>query len=488
MSERPSELEIRRKVISGLKWSTILKIASQLVSWVTTLVVVRYLTPYDYGLNAMLEVPIEIGMLFGGWGMYSALIQQKQTPQHELGAVFGFLLLLNGLIFMVLVTCAGLIASYFREPHLVELIWAISIIFLLLPFRTIPNALLDQQLDFKLRSQVDLAASLCGSVIALVLALLGTGVWALVAAVIANYVVRAVVLLFIQPWLVRPHLDFAVAKPLLVSGSLILMTNVIFVATGKSLDLIAAPTLGAHAIGLFAVAQQLALMPISRLMPIINQTLYPAFALLRDNVEASRTYLLKSIEMSSIVIFPLTLGMACVANDMILVLFGEKWLPMELPLILLGLSMPIMLVRQLCCAPLNALGQAKPALQINLAIFLMQALGAFIAMQYGIMGLVALVMLVQPVALILSYCLTRNIYRIHSTDLLKATRPACIAATLMALPLIALNMLLPISGHIALLLVKIALGGICYVLAIRFLFPPQYRDIRGHLTRKKTAA
>lgn len=485
MSERPSEIEIRHKVISGLKWSTILKATSQLVSWITTLVVVRYLTPYDYGLNAMLEVPIEVGMLLGGWGMYSALIQQKQTPEKELGAIFGFLLLINSLIFIALVAGSGLIAAYFREPRLVELIWAIAVIFLLLPFRTIPNALLDQRLDFKLRSQVDLGASLCGSVIALVLALLGAGVWALVAAVIANYVVRAVVLLFIQPWLIRPHLDFAVAKPLLISGSLILMTNVIFVATGKSLDLIAAPTLGAHAIGLFAVAQQLALMPISRLMPIINQTLYPAFALLRDDIEAARTYLLKSVEMSSIVIFPLTLGIACVAHDMILVLFGEKWLPMELPLALLGLSMPIMLVRQLCSAPLNALGEARAALQINLAIFVMQALGAFIAMHYGIMGLVVLVMLVQPAALALTYHLTRNIYRIRWSDLLTASRPACVAAVLMALPLLLLNQLSAMPVNVASLLGKILLGGICYVLAIRFLFPLQYQHIRSHLGRTK---
>jgi O-antigen/teichoic acid export membrane protein len=487
MSKQENELELRRKVISGLKWSTVLKFASQIISWVSTLVVVRYLTPDDYGLNAMLEVPVEVGMLLGGWGMYAALIQKKQTPAQDLAAVFGFLLLVNGLIFAALLLSADMIAAYFKDERLVQLVWAISVIFLLLPFRTIPNALLDQRLDFKRRSQVDLGASICGALLSLVLAVLGAGVWALVASVIANYAIRAIVLMFIEPWIVRPTLKLAPIKPLLLTGTLILLNSVIFIATGKSLDLVAAPALGAYTIGLFAVAQQLALMPISRLMPIINQTLYPAFARLSDDTEQARIYLLKSIEFSSIVIFPLTIGMACVSRDLIECLFGEKWLPMQTALTLLGLIMPVMLVRQLCAAPLNAMGHARTSLWINIAIFLIQLAGVFIAVQHGLPGLIALVVLLQPLALLITYLMSRRIYLIRPVELVLATWPATLSVGIMAFALTGINLAIPAWTGIPALACKIALGGLLYGLALRLLFREQFSLILSHLSPARKA-
>ena len=63
MSHDKHEAQIRKKLISGTKWAVAVRIATQAFSWVVTLIMVRLLLPVDYGLNAMIEVPIELLML-----------------------------------------------------------------------------------------------------------------------------------------------------------------------------------------------------------------------------------------------------------------------------------------------------------------------------------------------------------------------------------------------------------------------------------------
>ena len=53
-------MEVEREAIAGLKWMTIAKLAGQGVSWAVTLIVLRLLSPADYGLMAISAVIISI--------------------------------------------------------------------------------------------------------------------------------------------------------------------------------------------------------------------------------------------------------------------------------------------------------------------------------------------------------------------------------------------------------------------------------------------
>ena len=46
-------MSLRAKVLSGLRWITVAKLSTQLISWASTIVVMRLLRPDDYGLIAM---------------------------------------------------------------------------------------------------------------------------------------------------------------------------------------------------------------------------------------------------------------------------------------------------------------------------------------------------------------------------------------------------------------------------------------------------
>src|ERR1700712_5392520 len=144
MDKQKNHTEIIDKVLAGARWAAILRLVGQAISWLSTIVVVRFISPEDYGLNAMLEAPLELMMMLSAFGLNLALVRSKNIEQDELRSVFGWLLVINGLLFLAYFFGGALIAIYFDEPRLELLAKVLAFVFLLAPFRVIPNALLDR--------------------------------------------------------------------------------------------------------------------------------------------------------------------------------------------------------------------------------------------------------------------------------------------------------------------------------------------------------
>lgn len=482
------ETELRAKLISGAKWATVIRILSQLVSWGVTLAMVRLLTPRDYGLNAMIEVPIELLMLFSTLGIDAAIIRFSKRDPEQLASAFGLLLLVNSTLFLSLVFAASQIATYFNEPRLETLIQATGLIFVLSPFRTIPNALLDMALDFKLKSQVELAAAIVSSLLALTLAFFGFGVWALVGAILSNSILRAGLLAYFRPWIIRPMLRWEPVRELLKYGIIITLGETIGVLAGKSVNILAGPTLGAEVLGYYAVALVFSQLPMNKVMPILQQTMFPAFAKLKNQPEMARLYLLKSLQLSAFVIFPLTIGMACVSDHVVSVIFGAKWEVITLPLaILAGLS-PLRLINQIFYGPLIAVGKAKIVSTFQAVGLVIFASGALVAAQYGLMGLVGLSSFALVVGTAISVAVGGKVFKVGVTDLLRAVWPAFSASLAMAVVLISTKMFYLEQSGLLRLVLEVMVGGGVYIFTVRIFFRSNFDEIRKHLISKGPSA
>ena len=475
------ETELRAKLISGAKWATVVRFASQAFSWVITLIMVRLLTPADYGLNAMIEVPIELLMLFSTLGMDAAIIRFGKRDAEQLASTFGLLLLLNMLFFLILLLSAGMIASYFKEPRLTALIQVTALIFVLTPFRVIPNALLDMDLDFKLKSQVELAASVISALVALLLALAGAGVWALVAAILLNTVLRAGPLMYLRPWILRPALRIAPVRELLNYGVVIMAGGAIGVISAKALSLLAGPHLGVEVLGFYAVASVFSMLPMSKVMPILQQTMFPAFAQLKDQPAMARKYLLKSLELAALIIFPLTIGMACVSGHLVTVVFGDKWRAISLPLTILAALGPLRLVNQIFHGPLNAIGHAKSVTTINFISLAVLSGGALYAASHGLMGLIYLTGLSVLIATSVSVTIGGKVFGTTPQDLIKSVTPALTASLAMAAALVTSKYLIADQSGLIRLLLEVAGGGCIYLLVIRLFFSVKFDEIKNHI-------
>jgi O-antigen/teichoic acid export membrane protein len=188
----PGEPALRQRVLAALGWALTGRMLAQAASWVITLVVIRLLTPEDYGLMALATIFVTLVALVNELGMGGALIQADRLTQAQIRQTFGIVIVIQ-LAFALLIFATALpVALFFDDARLAPILQVSSLQFVLLAFAIIPEALLMRALEFRLKAYVDTLSQLVGSVATLALALWGFGVWALVWGVIANSLLKAI--------------------------------------------------------------------------------------------------------------------------------------------------------------------------------------------------------------------------------------------------------------------------------------------------------
>lgn len=484
MTDPLEEAAFRSKLISGVKWAALVRIASQTFNWIVTLAMVRLLTPHDYGLNAMIEGPIELLFLFSTLGIDAAIIRFGSRDQRQLASAFGYLLLINIIFFVILFSSAKSIAEYFNEPQLTLLIQVASVIFVLAPFRTIPNALLDMELNFKLKSQVEFAASIISSITALTLAFLGAGIWALVSVMIVSAVVKVMLLAFYRPWIIIPSLYLRPIIDFVKYGFVIMAGGAIGVIAGRALTILTGPLIGTEVLGFFAVATVFSMLPMNKVMPIVQQAMFPAIAQLRTEPELMKKYLMKSLELTAYIIFPMAIGTACLSTEIVMVLFGEKWFAMSLPLTILAALSPIRLVNQIFHAPLNAHGYAKVVAGIQFISLFILAGGAIYVANFGIMGLVWLTALSVVISTIASVLISQRIFKIKFAEIFNAIKPALTGSLVMILFLLTTISQIDTRNSVLYLIANILTGVAVYLISVVWIFKSRIRLIQNAFFEK----
>src|SRR5437667_8877818 len=79
-----SQMSLRSKVLSGLFWTGGAQLISQILTWAITIVVIRVLSPSDYGLLAMAMVVVGLLTLLSDGGLGAAVVQATELDDHKL--------------------------------------------------------------------------------------------------------------------------------------------------------------------------------------------------------------------------------------------------------------------------------------------------------------------------------------------------------------------------------------------------------------------
>ena len=487
MSPPPSPQELVQKVMSGARWVAAIRLSAQTLSWLSTIIVVRFISPGDYGLNSMLEAPMELMMLLSTLGLDVALVQSRKLEKDQFQSAFGWLLAINFLLFLAYFFGGALLANYFNEPRLESLAKVLSVVFILAPFRAIPNALLDRELKFKSRAIVDLVAVITGASTTLILAVYGAGVWALVLGLILNRLVTAILLMVLHPWFVRPTLGPA-AVQMIALGGVVALSGALLMLSGTLVSLIAGPALGAHSLGIYAVAMQFALLPLSKFMPVINPIIFPAFSRLQGHPEQAGYYLDRALSFASIFLFPVMIGLACVASDFVGVVLGDKWAEAALPLALISLAMPFRMVTNFVRPVMNGMG--RPDLNLKSSALMLAVLLPVIplAMGYGVMGLAIVWLLVEPVIAYATLVMSKKVIGISIAQMARNLLPPVTASAVMAAAIFLLKLNANLDTGVAELFLQVATGALAYVMTLWLFFRPQLIKAANLLLDRKNVA
>lgn len=420
------------RVRSAVIWRWGSQVASQLVTWTVTIVIVRLLDPHDYGLFAMTAAVLAAFNFLSGWGFANSLIPAERIDQRQVGQVFGMLLLSNGGLAIAQFLAAPVAAAYYHQPMVADMLRLQAVIFLTTPFIALPTALLSRRLDFKSQARANLLSAFVGAAVGLTLALLGYGVWALVWAPISIFATRALGLTIAARMLVRPVFDFRGAGNIVRFGSALMLSQLFWIVQSQADIVIAGRAFSTHDLGLYSEALFVALIFTGRFLPPLNEVAFPAYAELAKVGRPIAPAFLKGVRMIMLAVGPFYIGLNLVAQPLIETMFGPKWLGMVPILSGLALAMPAMAL-QICCAPAtNAQGRARSYLLTNAAGAVIMPVCFLIGVTHGAPGLVASWQVAAPLLMLVTLAVTLPAIGARWIDLAVSLIPVVLCCTVMA--------------------------------------------------------
>lgn len=436
-------MTLRAQTLSGLRWTAGARLAAQVFTWAITLVVIRLLSPSDYGLLAMATVFVAFLAMLSELGLGAAVVQRAEIADADLRGVFGAVLAMNAGLALALVLGAPAIGAFYGEPKVVPVLRVLAAGFLVNAFAVIPDAILQRRMEFRARSLTDLASTVAGSLVTLGLALAGFGVWALVAGSLATNLLKTIAINVLARTLRWPSFGVRNIRTLLSFGGTLTAVQFLWFFFTQIDMVIAGRWLGNELAGFYAVAAHLASLPNQRIAGIVNQVAFPMFARIQHDVDAVGRHVLYGVRILCIAVFPMLWGIAVVAPELVAAVFGAKWEPAVLPLQVLGLVMPLRMINNFVPNAVQGMGRADVILR-NAAVASVVAPVAFlVGASYGLTGLCLAWVAWVPIVFLYGMSNMLPVLGLGFRRLARAMFPSLGAAAVMCVAVVATRAAMP---------------------------------------------
>lgn len=474
---------LANQVRSAVIWRSGSQIAAQMLQWASTFLVIRILSPSDYGLFAMAGVVMAFLNMLNGYGLASGLVQQGAVTERQVRQLFGMLIVVNLSLGAVQLAIAPLVAAYYRQPQVADLLRVQALIYCGTPFIALPQALLSRGMDFRLQGRVNILASLAGAGTALVGAYAGWGVWTLVIAPIALFATRAIGMTIAARMWIRPVFDFRGAGALAKFGGVMAAGQLFWFLQSQVDVFIAGRHLDVHDLGIYTTSLFLAQIFVSKIVPPLNEVAFSAYARIQHDRAATAAAFITGVRIVMLAAFPFYLGLAATAEPLVLVMLGDKWAG-AVPIVrLLGLAMPFMTLQVLFSPACDALGRPGVGVRNGATGSAILAVGFLVGVQWGVIGLALAWIAAYPLYLAISCWRSLPVIGASVSDLARAVLPPLAAGSGMGAIVWLVDRSIEL-GPVPRLALLVAVGAAAYAGLLLTFARPMVRDTIALVRRR----
>lgn len=315
----------KQQVMGNLVWRFLERFGASLVSFVVQIVIARLLSPEHYGTIALVSVFITILNVFVDSGLGNALIQKKDADSLDFSTVFYTNLVFCTVLYLFLFFIAPLIASFYENDSLTDIIRVLGITILISGVKNIEQAYVSAKMIFKKFFFATLAGTVIAAVVGIALAYNGFGVWALVAQQLINAGIDTIVLWFTVKWRPTWEFSFQRLKNLFGFGWKLLVSSLLDTVYNQLRQLIIGKKYTDADLGYYNKGKQIPEFVISNVNSSIDSVLFPTMSQVQNDAKKVKEITRKSIKVSLYIIAPMMIGMAAVAENMIRLLLTDKW-------------------------------------------------------------------------------------------------------------------------------------------------------------------
>jgi O-antigen/teichoic acid export membrane protein len=474
-----------QRVLSALGWSFALRMGIQVFSWAVTLIVIRLLTPEDYGLMTMALAYLSLAMVWRELGLNSLLIQNRTIEPAEMSRIYGAMIVAHLLLCALLVAAAPPLARLFDDDRLTLVLQALALSLLIMPIASVPRAILQRSLNFKATTTSELISNIASAAVTLSLALLGQGVWALVAGNIVGSIVLSLALYWASPVKVRPRFDLALLRPRLPFMRQTLWSQTLGQVLGPINNFIVGKMLGTASLGFYSMAREIASLPVSKASSILVSVAFPAVSEIQSDPALIRSYFLRAIRVQSALTYPAMFGLAACAVEIVPLVLGEQWRPATFLFAMTCLGTPGRMITVL--VPALAFGRGRPDLVVKCLYYALALTVVTLPIGIALGGLdgLAVAVLINLILNNLAHLrVVMGVVGSSAAEVMAQTWVATANAAVMAIGVYALGLAMESSlSPWAMLAAKIALGAAIY-LPLALLFDRRSIEIGRLLIQK----
>lgn len=387
-------MSFRSKVLRGAVWSVVQSWGTQFGTLAIFFLLARLLTPEAFGLVTLASVFLALMQVFVNQGFADALIQREHLEAEHLDAAFWTCLLLGVSLMSLGVGSAGAIAAFFRLPQLAPVLRCFAVIVLIDSLSSVHQAQLQRQFAFKALAVRNLLGIFSGGLVGIFVALSGGGVWALAGQQLTQELVALIVLWQATDWRPRCQFSFKHWQELLDFGLNQLAFNLLVFCNDRMDDFLIGYFLGPVSLGYYSLAYRILIAMTSLLVNSSSQVALPTFARLQKDLSRCRAAFYQATKLTSALAFPVFTGVAVLAPELIVLLFGAKWLPAVPVLRVLMIVGALRSVTYFKGAIFLAMGKPHWRLRVGALNSALNIVGFLIAVHWGIVA-VALAYLVR---------------------------------------------------------------------------------------------
>ncbi len=322
-----AEQKLEHKVASGVAWSFSEKLLTMIIQMVVSIVVARQLMPSDFGVMAIMTFFTSVALAIVDSGFSQTLIRKQEPSDEEYRSVLSFNVVVSLVLYALLVALAKPLATLYDSPVIADIA---PVLFLVLPINSlcvVQTVMYTREFRFALLSKIVFVSSLVSGVVAVAMAYMGFGIWSLVAQRLLQMGIKAAAFWILRRWRTTARFSLGALRAMAPFSLRLLATDLIASIYNNVAQLFIGKIYTTSTLGYYSQAQKLKDLPVTSTVQAVQGVTYPALSKIADDQTKFTEGYLRIQRLLSFAIFPLMLGFVAVADDMFLLLLGERWMP-----------------------------------------------------------------------------------------------------------------------------------------------------------------
>jgi lipopolysaccharide exporter len=459
---------LHHKALRSGAWVGLSSAGMAVLSFARSIILARLLTPEIFGLMAICSMAFRMIEIFTETGFGAALIHRQQRFEDARDTAFT-LMVLRGIGLSVLAFfIAPWAAEFYDQPILDSLVAVVGISFIFTGCKNVNLIALQKELDFKRLAYFEQAAGVLNFFVSVGLAYAFRSVWALVYAQILSAAINSALSFIIVPGRVRFRLDFAIAKELFHYGKFITGLVIVVFLTRELDNAVIGKLLGMDALGYYVIAYTLANIPSTYLSTVLAKVLFPMFSKLQTNRLRLGVEYGRGIRLVTAVAVPLSVGIAVLAPEIVLALYGPRWSPAIAPLQILAVFGCFRALWMLNGYLYNAIGSPRIDFYISLARLIAMGMLLYpLTVMYGIVGVSLAVTVPMVVQFLVGVFLSHRLIDVPVSTILRPFAVAVGQGAVLVVVLISAKSIVTSDPIIGLALLIVLGAAACLILNVQ---------------------